>query len=127
MGKRKDEEKRSIRAWYTAKTAPYKDTRFNMIGASIYLEKEFQKLSGNAFKLYQYMGIESGGSRYFTFTRTDGLKYGMDNTTLRRAVAELVKAGFIIAHSNGNIRKPNNYEFVVDREAQRQKIAERQK
>lgn len=112
MGRRKAAVNCDIRPWLSAKQ-DCKEGRFVQIGNSLYLSKEFQSLSSGAQQLYERMSMESAGRQSFVFPLTTAHKYGIKDTSFRRYIDELIAAGFIVRHSNKNLRKPNDYSFSL--------------
>lgn len=69
--------------------------RFIQLGNSFLDAELVQKLSGNAFRLYLCMVMESNGKRDFTFTRSTAKNYGLAETSFENAKKELENEGFI--------------------------------
>ena len=60
------------------------------------------------------MIIECRGYREFVFPQARMIQYGFPPRTARRAIDELIKAGFIEkALSGRNLCKPNHYSFSL--------------
>ena len=69
------------------------------------------ELSGNAFRLYIYMLLESGGKQAFEMPQRKYIKL-MTKPTFIKTRDELIKKGFVeVAQNNANLRKANIYRF----------------
>lgn len=92
-----------------------KEGRFLQVGNSLLLSKAYQALSGSAKNVYLCMSMESGKRRDFQFTHGAALKkYGIANTTLDRALKELISKGFIMIVQRGSLNFPSIYGFCFD-------------
>jgi len=112
MGRHKAAVNCDIRPWLSARP-DCKEGRFIQVGNSLYLSKTFQSLSSGAQQLYERMTMESGGRQTFLFPLSAAHKYGIAESSFRRYVKELIEAGFIERRSNKNLRKPNDYCFLL--------------
>ena len=87
------------------------EKQFVQLGRSQLLHESMTDLSGNAFRVYVYMLLESGGKKEFIFPHSK-YKAIMSKPTFQKAKAELIEKGFIVEiQNNRNIRKPNQYAF----------------
>ena len=103
-----------FKPWLTAKPGKTGSGRFNQIDNSWYLSKAVCALSGNAYKLYHSMAIESGGKPFVEFSHKTAAKYGIAKNTFDRARDELVKSGFIEMRPDENMYRyrSNIYRFI---------------
>ena len=101
-----------LKPWLSA-NPDNKEKRFIQKGNSFLFNSAVQDLTGNAYKLYDCLCMESAGKREFTFTLQTAKKYGRKhNGSLRRYIQELEDKGFIeTVENNRSIRKPNVYRF----------------
>lgn len=75
----------------------------------------FLKLSHATRWVYLAMTIEARGQRDFEFSLSTARRYGIESSTLRRAVKELVAAHFIGYTENGRfVRAANRYIFLFE-------------
>lgn len=87
------------------------EKRFVRLGNSLLLDTACLKLSGNAFRLYAYMLLESDGKIEFEMPRHKYIKF-MTQPTFIKSRDELIKKGFVeVAQNNANLRKANVYRF----------------
>jgi len=97
--------------WQTCKSNGIEE-RYIRLGNSQMLHEAMKQLSGNAFKIYTYMLLESGGNAIFEFPRCK-YKSMLTNQTFQKVKMELVDKGFIeVVQNNANLRKPNKYRFI---------------
>ena len=102
--------KSNISFWLTALVNRAKE-RFVMKGYSFYEHPAVKGLSPSAYKIYDYMCKECGGTVEFIFPAS---KYEQITTkpTFQSAKKELIAKGFIIeVQNNSNLRKPNIFRF----------------
>lgn len=92
-----------------------KEGRFVQAGNSLFLSKEFQKLSAGARCLYLCMTLEAGGRREFEFPRASASKFGFSGSSFLRYCKELEEEGFIQTTVCGKCtRTPNRYRFLFE-------------
>lgn len=119
MGKKKRDKPKDAPFWNkgttNGKTKSGKDEPFAMVYASLWKHPNYQKLHPRTQQLYDRMILECGGHRNFEFTRCTAKQYGFkSNSVLRKAIAELVDAGFIEVVSSGqNTRTASEYQFSM--------------
>ncbi len=97
-----------------------KEGRYIQVGNSLLLsrakdgteENRFIQLSPSTRMLYLCMAMEAGGRREFEFPLRAAKKYGINNSTLRRGVDELIRDGFLERDSGWNTRTENKFRFV---------------
>lgn len=119
MPKKKAAVNCKVPFWLSAR-ADCKEGRFIQVGNSLLLSKKFQELSFSSQVLYLYMAMEAAGRREFTFTKSAGKKYGMNESTLRRSITELERNGLIEKTLCGRItREANQYSFCYAWKEQR--------
>ena len=113
MPRYKTARKCEFKPWLTGKKGKEGSGRFNQIDNSWYLNKAVCDLSGNAYKLYQSMAIESGGKPFVEFSHKTAAKYGIAKNTFDRARDELIKEGFIEFRAEENLYRyrSNIYRF----------------
>ena len=89
----------------------FREERFTMIAGTMLEDAGFQKLRGNAVKLYIYAHFRAGNGRDFSFPQAEFIKL-MTAPTFYSAMDELVQAGFVeVLERNKNIRKANKYRL----------------
>lgn len=98
------------------KTKSGKDEPFAQIYASLWRHPRYLALHPRTQQLYDRMILECNGHREFQFTRSTAAKYGFrSSSVLRKAIAELVDAGFIEITSSGqNTRTATDYQFSME-------------
>ena len=113
MPRHKRANKCDFKPWLTGKPGKEGSGRFNQIDNSWYLHEAVCELSGNAYKLYQSMAIESGGKPFVEFSHKTASKYGIAKNTFDRARDELIKEGFIEFRPDENMYRyrTNLYHF----------------
>lgn len=89
-----------------------KEKRAIWVGNSLILSKALQALDYSTRWTYFSMCMEAAGNRRFQFTQSAAKKYGIKPATFRRAVNQLIEAGFIQRESGWNVRQPNDYMFA---------------
>ena len=113
MPKKSKAARKEMRPWVSANQNCIEKC-FAMMGQSLFLSPRFQKLSYSARSLYACLVLECRGYRDFKFPQAKMIQYGFPPRTARRAIAELIKAGFIEKTLSGkNLRKPNHYSFSL--------------
>lgn len=96
--------------WET-RNADGTEKRYIRLGVTQMSSEAMRGLSGNAFKIYCYMRIESGGKKEFTFPHAKYRSY-LSKPTFFRVIKELEDKGFIdVVQHNKNIRTSNLYAF----------------
>ena len=75
------------------------------------LSQRFSALGTAAQIVYLYMALEAGGKTDFEFPRSAFKKYGIPERTARRAIEELITAGFITCESGWTVRANSVYHF----------------
>lgn len=96
--------------WQTCKPTGIEE-RYIRLGNSQMLHPATMGLSDKAARIYNYMLLEAGGKREFTFPRSKYSKLA-GNDVFQRAKDELIEKGFIkVKQNNANLRKANIYEF----------------
>lgn len=98
--------------WATAKPDGI-ERRFVQIGASFLCAGQVKNLPPNAFRVYVYMMMQSGGAIEFEMPHKAYQGF-ISKPSFIKAIDELMTAGFIDVVQNGhNLRKPNRYRFSV--------------
>lgn len=88
------------------------EKRYIRLGNSQLMHPAIKKLSPNAYKIYTYMLLESGGSRTFSFPYSK-YKDIVSKQGFQDKKDELIRAGLIKeVQNNANLRKANIYEFT---------------
>ena len=107
MGKRRNGI--YVSPWLSA-NGDGREKRFIQPGNSLFLSPAFKQLHVGARYMYLCICMECGKQRDFIFPKRAMTKYGFDDSTARRYLAELEAAGFIRTTCRcWNIRKPNEY------------------
>lgn len=102
--------KSKIPFWLTALFDRSKE-RFVMKGYTFYEHPAVKGLSPSAYKIYDYMCKECGGTTEFVFPASIYEKI-TTKPTFQKAKKELIEKGFIIeVQNNFNLRKPNVFRF----------------
>ena len=97
-------------AWQTCKPTGIEE-RYIRLGNSQMLHPATMGLSDKAARIYNYMLLEAGGNREFTFPRSKYIRIS-SISAFKNAKDELISKGFIKEKQNNkNLRKPNIYEF----------------
>ena len=88
---------------------------FVQLSADLMQAPAFLKLSHATRWVYLAMIVEARGHRDFEFSLSTARRYGIESSTLRRTVNELVAARFICCTENGRFtRNANRYAFLFD-------------
>ncbi len=99
-----------FKPWETTKTNGI-ELRYIRMGVTQMSHPATKSLSHSAFRVYEYMKIESGGHKEFEYPYSK-FKTIISKKGFQSAVAELVEKGFIvIVEKNKNLRLPNKYAF----------------
>ena len=103
-------KKTPFAVWETTKTDGIEE-RYIRNGNSFMLHEATLSLSHAAFRVYQYMKLESGGKMVFEFPYSK-YKRIVSKDGFQSSLKELVEKGFIdIKERRANLRKPNIYSF----------------
>lgn len=96
------------------KSANGKQLPFVPLYADLLQSEGFYHLSPIDRLVYISMGLAAGGNSTFEFTESTAKRFGFSGMALRRAVTDLVEAGFIsVVENNRTRRKPNIYRFEM--------------
>jgi len=96
---------------WASKTIDGIEKRYDRLGATQMASEAMRSLSGNAFKIYWYMRLESAGKKEFTFSHVKYRSY-LSKPTFFKAIKELEDKGLIdVVQHNKNLRKANVYAF----------------
>ena len=88
------------------------EKRYIRLASTQMSHQAMRTLKPLAFKIYCYMLLESGGTKYFEFPHSK-FKDICSKQAFQDAKKELVEKGFIeVEECNKNLRKPNKYGFA---------------
>lgn len=100
-----------FRVWETTKENGI-ENRYIRSG-TIMTHSATKKLTHSAWRVYEYMRLESGGKRVFMFPRSKYRDF-LSSGGFQSAKKELIKAGFIEEiENNAHRKKANVYGFLT--------------
>lgn len=91
------------------------EVKFIQVGASFFEDENVCSLKPQTKWVYLCMAIVAGRDTEFSFSRGDGMKYGIPSRTLCTAVNELLEKGFLIRVESGKFtRTKNKFRFIYN-------------